>query len=515
MESKTKPTLLPPLRTRRLHIVQTLLSTLLLFGLSLRAQTITTTVVDFGSGTNGNTGQYTSQAIVNGNPAIAYYDVTSRDLKYVRSLDAAGTTWGTPVSLDTNIDSGQYASLIVVNGNPAIAYFNGDSTNLKFVRATDADGTTWGAPVVVVGFPSMGGRYLSLQVVNGNPAISYNGSLVKYVRASDINGTSWGPPVTVDSTPDTGGQTSLQVVNGNPAMCYSYLTGNLRYVRASNASGSAWGTAVILDSNGFVGTSSSLIVVNGNPTVAYKHLSTSNGELRYIRALDTSGIGWGTPVTVDRNNVVGLFTSLAVVAGNPAISYYGQVLGDLKYVRASDASGTNWDTPVTLDSVGDVGQYTSLAVVNGNAAISYYDVTNGNLKWATYVTGTGLTALENWRQTFYGTASNTGNAADTADPYHTGVPNLAVFAVLGPNQDPAKVVVSFLPQPQRIGTNYVLMFSQPAGVSGVTYGAEWCADLAVGNWTPMADTGSGTMHTFSVPVGTGDLMFFRLRVSSP
>ncbi len=86
--------------------------------------------------------------------------------------------------------------------------------------------------------------------------------------------------------------------------------------------------------------------------------------------------------------------SLAVVNGNPAISYYAAFNSNLKYVRALDASGTSWGAPQALDSTGFVGQYTSLTEVNGNPAISYYDSTNTNLKWA-MVTATAPTVATN------------------------------------------------------------------------------------------------------------------------
>jgi hypothetical protein len=37
---------------------------------------------------------------------------------------------------------------------------------------------------------------------------------------------------------------------------------------------------------------------------------------------------------------VGLYTSLAIVNGKPAISFFNQVNGGLKYVQAGDVDGT-------------------------------------------------------------------------------------------------------------------------------------------------------------------------------
>ncbi len=331
--------------------------------------------------TNGDVGKYTSLAVVNGNPAISYQTNGAGygDLKYVRATDADGTSWGTPVTVDASGLAGDYTSLQMVNGNPAISYHEDSADDLKYVRATDANGATWGTPVAV-DTGSVGG-HTSLEVVNGYPAISYYDSVgndLKYVRAADAGGTNWGTPVTADAS---GGQyTSLAVVNGNPAISYYEFGGNnLRYVRATDADGTSWGTPVTLDAGGTVGLYTSLEVVNGYPAISY--FDDSNDDLKYVRANDAGGTNWGTPVAVDTNGSVGAYPSLEVVSGKPAISYWDFGSGDLKYVRAADTNGATWGTPVSLDTAGNVGAYSSLAVVDGNPAVSYNDVGNGDLKF--------------------------------------------------------------------------------------------------------------------------------------
>lgn len=93
-----------------------------------------------------------------------------------------------------------------------------------------------------------------------------------------------------------------------------------------------------------------------------------------------------------------------------------------------------------------------------------------------------------------------------------GIVNLVEFALgLNPKQNSA----GLLPQAQRIGSNLVMTITQPAGVSGITYSAEWSPTMAPGTWLPVADTGTGNQHTFSVPMGTNKRMFMRFRVTSP
>ncbi len=369
----------------RRMIAACLLSLLLPLAVPLQAQTITTTTLDAGSG-GGNAGQYTSMLVVNGNPAIAYYNVTERNLMFARNSAVDGTGSWLVTVVDTRGDVGIKVSLAIINGNPAISYHDSTNQDLKYVRATDVNGTAWGAPVAL-DTAINSGYYNSLAEINGRPAIAYfafNGGELRYIRANDSNGTIWGAPVIVDDdgSNQTGGTPSLLVVNGRPAISYQYITfGDLRYVRANNADGTSWGAPVALDAAGptTVGEFSSLAIVNGNPAVSY--YDSTNSDLKYVRANDVNGATWAAPVIADSAGAVGFYTSLKVVNGNPAISYYDNTNLDLKFVRATDANGSGWSAPQTVASTGSVGAYTSLVIVNGVPAISYYDATNGDLKY--------------------------------------------------------------------------------------------------------------------------------------
>ena len=314
---------------------------------------------------DGNTGQETSLQVVNGNPAICYWGNSS--LKYVRALDANGTTWGTPVVVVGSLQAG-YTSLEVINGNPAFSYYDVTDSALKYVRALDANGTTWGTPVTVDNSGSVG-QFTSMEVVNGNPAISYHvgNDFLRYVRALDANGTTWGTPVTVDGTvsADNVGQwTSLEVVNGNPAISYRDAANtDLKYVRALDVDGTSWNASITIDgSTDDDGYFTSLKVVNGKPAIAYDNFT--NRELRYVQANDASGANWDAPIVVDSDGYVGQYASMALVNGNPAISHHDATNGALKWAIILPGPTP---TPGPSAQVGNIS--TRLAVGTGDNAL--------------------------------------------------------------------------------------------------------------------------------------------------
>jgi hypothetical protein len=126
-------------------------------------------------------------------------------------------------------------------------------------------------------------------------------------------------------------------------------------------------------------------------------------------------------------------------------------------------------------------------------------------------TGTGgLTALQSWRQLHFGTIADIGPAANLFDFDRDGLANLIEFAL---GQDPK--VYSLLPSPEWSGGHLYYRFNTPAGVDGITYGAEWSPTFPANEWHTIPDTGLAPQHLFSVPVAGKDTLFLRLKITAP
>ena len=202
---------------------------------------------------------------------------------------------------------------------------------------------------------------------------------------------------------------------------------------------------------------------------------------------------WGSTLTG-----VGVVYAPAAVDGNPQ-------LGDTVASNATGTAATGIFT-VNVSGLSPGTDYTFAAYATNSMGVSYS------------VTGDFTTQAtpRSWQQTWFGSPTDSG-AALNADPYQTGVQNIAVFAFIGPYQDPSTASVTQLPQMQISGANLSYSFAEPTGVSGITYGAQWSATLQPNDWHSIADTGdiSATppWHLFSVPMATATQIFMRLTVT--
>jgi len=290
---------------------------------------------------NGNfyAGHWASLAVINGNPAVAYEEDLGSgnyDLTFIRASDSTGTNWNTPVVADANYPAqGGHMSLKLINENPAIAYsyWSNETKDLMYVRATNADGSSWGTPLVLDSEGDVG-QYCSLKELYQGPGISYRDAtnhVLKFIRSLDSNGSSWETPIGVDSTGNPGYYTSLAYIGGSPTISYyGATTGQVRYIRAANWEGDDWSEPYIeLDELGIAGGATSLAMISNKPAVAY--YDEENDDLKYVSATNSTGTSWNSPVTVDSTGSVGWDCSLCEVNDKPAISYRDTSNGNLKY----------------------------------------------------------------------------------------------------------------------------------------------------------------------------------------
>ena len=342
----------------------------------------------------GNVGIWNSMAIINGHPAISYRYVgpggTSGELRFVRATDPQGTAWPMPVIVDggppTFGNTGVYTSMAEVNGAPAISYHDGTTSSFRYVRANDADGTSWGVPVTVDADSISTSS--SLKMVNGRPAVAYSvnadGGALRFARASDADGGTWGAPTAVNTGGSLGRWPSLEVINGQPAISYrDGQADDLKFARATDADGTTWDIPVSVDGVDNVGEYSSLAIVGGHPAISY--YDKENDDLKYVQAADANGNSWGAPVTLDSEGNVGQWTTLAVVNGRAAISYYDSTNQNVKYVRLPEL---RWQA-----DDGTVAPLTAAAVAEGTVGTA--QLAAGALSTPLGVTGSSQAAVAN------------------------------------------------------------------------------------------------------------------------
>jgi uncharacterized repeat protein (TIGR03803 family) len=219
-----------------------------------------------------------------------------------------------------------------------------------------------------------------------------------------------------------------------------------------------------------------------------------------------------TPVTLAASGVTNTVATLNGTinpngAATTAAFEYGTDPALATVATVSAGTTTAGTTPETVSS-----QISGLTP----GTVYYFRVTGVNASNAQTQRGailsftpSALTGQEVWRQQWFGTTANTGDAADAADPDQDGLVNLVEY---GFGLNPTSAASNVLPMPHLDGGNLEITFDRPPSATGVRYDAEWSPTLN-GDWTPVDDTGIEPHHIFSVPVGTNVKLFMRLKVS--
>lgn len=326
-------------------------------------------LIDNGSNTADATAVMATTGTFGGRIGFAYSDAGANDnLMFALCDDQSGNNWRTPVVLDAN--GGQWMSFIQGVTQFNLAYYrDGD----LFFKASQNDGTTFNISATVdTGAGDDVGNYCSAVSASSRPAICYHNQTdgdLYFIRATNSSGSGWAdPPVVVDGTGDTGEFTSMVSVGSRPAIAYYRRdNGNLMYVRAADTTGATWNTPVVVDnSTDDVGQYASMAIVGGNPAIAY--WNATDNTLMYVRATDTTGTAWGTPELVA--NFAGKSCRLVVANGRVVILYHENT-ATAYFVESIDSVGSSWTNSQRIEGVGHGGNLSATLMTNGQPLIGY------------------------------------------------------------------------------------------------------------------------------------------------
>ena len=167
---------------------------------------------------------------------------------------------------------------------------------------------------------------------------------------------------------------------------------------------------------------------------------------------------------------------------------------------------TNATLALTNVQVANAGSYSVLAI----NSVSPSGVSSNT------ATLTVNTALQSWRQLYFGTTANTGIAADTAISNLDGLPNLMEYALGGTPTVANGAIAPKMGTTVSSGSTYLTLTFTPQRAD-ITYAIEVSANLG-STWTSIPLAGLLTMgkaytYTDTVAAAVGVPRFLRLRVT--
>ncbi len=198
----------------------------------------TTEVVD----SPGDVGRWSSLVLENGLPRIAYYDLEAGDLKFAaKTGSAADAPWNKVVVDGAEADVGKYCALASDgSGGLAIAYYDVTHGDLKYVTGNAG---SFGTPSVVDADGDTG-RWPALAFEAGQPRIAYQDYTRQDLRfARRDGGGSWNL-VAVDEGEWVGADSAI-AIGPDGAITIAYFDGLNNNLLAARYDGSSWSRETI------------------------------------------------------------------------------------------------------------------------------------------------------------------------------------------------------------------------------------------------------------------------------
>jgi autotransporter-associated beta strand protein len=184
---------------------------------------------------------------------------------------------------------------------------------------------------------------------------------------------------------------------------------------------------------------------------------------------------------------------------------------------ATGATATRWSVatgPGTASFANSTSPATTVEFSEPGDYQLRLSATNANGETSRLLAVTVLTSREGWRQAWFGTTANAGDAHDNADPDRDGMPNFLEFA-LGGNP------IAGGPAPLTPGvTNGQLHldYFRPTAAAALSFSPEWTDHLAA-PWTTngvtttiLSEDADGRRLRSSIPISPEGRRFMRLKI---
>jgi hypothetical protein len=268
---------------------------------------------------------------------------------------------------------------------------------------------------------------------------------------------------------------------------------------------------------------------NGPDSSGYYFITNTAGH-----CLNGSGtapaISFNTTTSSTQNNN----TRWRLVKAYQPVSTSVSVPNNLSFYFTNQGVALSWSVDSNLyyniyRSTASGGPYALIARVSSSTSYTDTAASSNSVPWYYVITGlnafgdesgystqAAATVAAVWRQQWFGTTANTGNAADTADPAQDGIINILKRAF---NLNPTVAETSGTPYGTLNGNVFTLTYRKSLAATDLIFQVIRSYDLI--NWSTnnitdvvVSSDGVTEIHGASVPVGSAT-QFLQLKLTEP